>query len=298
MNHRQVEIFATVMRAGTASHAADLLGITQPAVSRAIADLEKSVRFSLFARIHNRLVPTPEARLFFRDVEASFRGLDTLRSSAAWIRDQGAGEIKIASLSALSSSAVPQAISTFQKKHADIRVTLHVLWSRDVRDRIASGQFDVGLAADEIDTSGIHAQPFATHRVACLMPKGHPLSLKEVIEPADLAEVPLVTYVPEDRWRQQLDAAFAAANVKPKIAVETTYSSTICSLVSQGIGVGFVSPGATGGADISHLVVRRFEPKIIVRVLLILPLDRQKSLLVREFIDCLLETRSAQPQAS
>lgn len=291
MNHRQIEIFATVMKTGTASGAADLLGITQPAVSRAIAELERTIMFSLFNRVRGRLVPTPEARLFYCDVEASFRGLDTLRASAAWIRDQGAGEIRIATLSSFSSSLVPQAISLFRARHPETRVTLHVLWSRDVRDRVASGQFDIGLAADEVDTSGVHSELFANQRIICAIPRESQLCELDVITPSDLEDVPIIGYVPEDRARQHLEDAFAQAGITPNIILETIYASTVCCLVSNGLGVGFVSRHSTGGIDCTRLMLRPFEPAINSRVLLLRPLDRQKSQLVRDFIDCLLMCR-------
>jgi DNA-binding transcriptional LysR family regulator len=62
LNIRQIETFAAVMKTGTASRAAETLGITQPAVSRSLAQLESAVGFSLFARVRTRLVPTPEAK--------------------------------------------------------------------------------------------------------------------------------------------------------------------------------------------------------------------------------------------
>jgi len=291
MNHRQIEIFAAVMKLGTASRAAEQLGITQPAVSRAIAELERSVRFTLFARVRSRLIPTPEANLFYQDVHASFRGLDTLRAGAARIRDQGSGEIRIATLSALASSLVPKAIRRFRDKHPSIPVTLHVLWSRDIRDRVASGQFDVGLAADEIDTSGILHQPFVSPRADCAIPINHALAQKKTITPADLNGVPIVAYVPEDRGRQRMDIIFDDAGIVPNIVAETIFAATICALVAQGIGVGFVSPYAVGGVDCSRLVLRPFEPALHIKSLLILPLDRQKSQLVRDFIDCLMAER-------
>ena len=155
VNYRQIETFAAIMRSGTASRAAEILGITQPAVSRSVAELEKAVGFPLFARVRNRLVPTPEAGAFFRDVEASYCGLDTLRASAARIRDHGSGQIRIASLSALGSSLVPRAIRRFRDHHPDVAVTLIVTSSRSVRDVVAAGEFDIGLAADEIDVTGV-----------------------------------------------------------------------------------------------------------------------------------------------
>ncbi|WID97854.1 LysR substrate-binding domain-containing protein [Bosea vestrisii] len=291
MNSRQLETFAAVMKAGTISRAAELLGVTQPGVSRAIAELERSLGFMLFDRIRNRIVATPEGKLFYAQVQASFLGMDTLRATAARIRDHGAGQLRVGSLSALGSSLVPRAVRRFRDRRPDIAVTLMVLPSRDVRDGVASGAFDIGLAADEIDTSGVLHQPFVQPRALCAMPLGHPLAEKELIKPADLDGVPFVAYVPEDRARQRLDRIFAEAGVKPRIVVETIYAATVCALVAEGVGIGLVSPYAVAGADPSRLVLRPFEPEVQSRSLLILPLDRPKSQLVRDFIDCLMEVR-------
>ncbi|HEV2674723.1 MAG TPA: LysR substrate-binding domain-containing protein [Aliidongia sp.] len=291
MNYRQIEIFAAVVKSGTASRAAELLGITQPAVSRALAELERLLGFALFDRVRNRLVLTPEGKLFYRDVEVSFRGIDTLRASAARIRDQGAGEIRVASLSALGSALVPKAIAKFNRKHPKIRVTFHVMSSRDVRRCVVSGQFDIGLTSDEIDVAGVLHQTFVTARAMCALPLGHPLCDRAVITPADLDGVPLVGYVPEDRTRQRMELIFTDAGVVPQFIVETIYGASVCALVSEGVGIGLVTSYAIGGIDVSRLAFRPFEPPLFARSLLILPLDRPKSRLVRDFISCLLSSR-------
>jgi DNA-binding transcriptional LysR family regulator len=291
MNYRQLEIFAAVMRAGTASKAADLLGITQPAASRALAELETSLGFLLFDRIRQRLLPTPEAWQLYRTVEASFRGLDTIKAEAARIRDQGTGRLRIASLSLLGSTLVPRAIGRFRLRHPDISVTFHVLLSRGVRDLVASGQFDVGLAADEIDTTGITHQLFLSPSAMIAMPVGHPLAAKSTITPVDLSGHPFIAYVPEDRARQRLEAILDQAGVKLNVVVETIYASTVCSLVIEGVGIGLVSPYVLSALDRSRIVLKPFEPSVQIRTLLILPPDKPKSLLVRDFITALMESR-------
>jgi DNA-binding transcriptional LysR family regulator len=291
LNSRQIEVFAAVMKAGTVSRAAEILGVTQPGVSRLIAELERSLSFALFDRVRNRIVPTPEGRTFFAEVEANFRGMDRLRAGAARIRDYGAGQLRVATLSALSSSIVPNAVLRFRNLRPDATVTLMVLSSRDVRDGVASGIYDIGLAADEIDVSGVLHQPFVSPRVLCALPLGHPLADNEVITPYDLHGLPFVAYVPEDRARQRLDLVFQEADVAPRIVVETIYAATVCALVAEGVGVGLVSPYAVAGADPSRIVLKPFEPAVHSKSLLILPLDRPKSQLVRDFIDCLLASR-------
>lgn len=292
MNSRQIEVFAAVMKAGTVSRAAEVLGVTQPGLSRIVAELERSLGFALFARVRNRFVPTPEGQLFYQEVEATFRGMDQLRATAARIRDHGAGQLRVATLSALSSSLVPSAVRRFRILRPDATVTLMVLPSRDVRNGVASGAFDLGLAADEIDVSGVIHQVFVQPRALCAIPVGHPLAERSVIGPHDLEGVDFVAYVPEDRARQRFDHIVREAGAAPpRIVVETIYAATVVALINQGVGVGLVSPYAIAGHDHGGLVFRPFEPAVQSRSLLILPPDRPKSQLVRDFIDCLMEAR-------
>lgn len=292
MNNRQIEIFAAVMKSGTVSRAAELLGVTQPGVSRMIADLERSLGFSLFDRVRNRIIPTPEGRIFYAQVEASFRGMDTLRATAARIRDHGTGQIRVGSLSALGSSLVPKAVRRFRDKRPDTAVTLMVLPSRDVRDGVAAGEFDLGLAADEVDLSGLVHQPFVSPRASCAIPIGHPLAEREIITPHDLSGVDFVAYVPEDRAKKRLDLIISEAGaVPPQVVVETIYAATVFALVAEGVGVGLISPYAISGFDLSRIVLRPFEPAVHSKSVLLLPSDRPKSQLVRDFIDCLMAER-------
>jgi DNA-binding transcriptional LysR family regulator len=291
LNTRQIEAFDALMKSGTASRAAEVLGVSQPAVSRMIAELEQSIGFSLFARVRNRLIPTPEAKLFYRDVEVAFRGMDALRAAAARIRDRGSGELRIASLSALGTTLVPRAVARFQRQHPTVRITLDVLLSREVRDLVASGQADVGLAADEIDVSGVSHQIFAARDAVCVLPVGHRLTAKAVIGPADLRDEPFIAYAPEDRARQRLDRLLAEAGVVPRIVVETALAATVYALVAEGAGIGLASPFFNPGLDRGRITTRPFEPGVAVRSLLILPLDRPKSALVRDLIAALMEER-------
>jgi DNA-binding transcriptional LysR family regulator len=291
VNHRQIEIFAAIMRAGTASGAAEALDTSQPAISRGLAELERVIGFALFDRVRQRLIPTPEARQFLRVVDESYRGLDTLRAEAARIRDHGTGAIRVASLSLLSTGLVPRAIRRFRDQHPDITVTLHVLLSREVRNLVAAGEFDIGLAADEIDTAGVAHSLFLAKPALCVLPSAHRLAAKPVIRAADLAGEEFVTYVPEDRARQRIDRMFAEAGIIPRVVVETIYGATLCALVAEGVGIGLVSPYAVGPAPDPRLAVRPFEPAVPIQTLLILPPDRPKSRLVKDFIDALMKSR-------
>ncbi|MBZ9922200.1 LysR family transcriptional regulator, partial [Mesorhizobium sp. BR1-1-7] len=190
MNLRQVEVFRIVMTNGTTARAAEVLHVSQPAVSKMIQELERSLGFALFQRIKGRLHPTPEGQLFFREVEQAFIGLSHLRGAAARIRDYGSGELRIACLSALSTNVLPRALHAFMARNPNIAVTFQARMSSNVRDLVASGQFDLGIVADEIDRTGVETNEFAQFRVTVAVPQGHPLEALDVIRPMDLAGYP------------------------------------------------------------------------------------------------------------
>lgn len=291
MNFRQLEIFRAVMISGSASRAAELLQVTQPAVSRGIAELERALGFALFDRVKGRLVPTPEGQLFFGDVNVSFMGLDRLRSSAARIRDFGSGSIRIASLAALGSTLVPRAVQGFRKAHPQIAITLQILSSSLVRERVAEAQFDIGLAADEVDLSGVDHRIFGNFRAVCAIPPKHELAAKAMIRPEDLHNQPFIALSPEDRARQRMTSIFEEAGCKPQIVVETPNSSTICALALEGVGVGLVNPAAAEGFSERGLVFRRFNPEVYFKSYLLFRPDAQKARLVTHFVGELMKAR-------
>lgn len=286
MNLRQIETFAAVMRCGTTSRAAEVLGITQPAVSRSIVELERSVGFPLFARIRNRLVASPEGRMLYEEVKVAFQGLDTIRATAARIRDHGSGEIRVASA---GHSVIPKAVAIFRKRHPNVRITLQILPAREVRDLIASGRFDVGLAPDLIEAPGLVHHSFISRDALCALPPGHELAPKKTISPRDLDGVPFIAYLPEDRFRQRIDAVLRSAGAAPQIVVETAFPPTALALVAAGVGVTLTPPHSV--VNRSTLVLKPFKPGIEVRAFILLPSDRPKSQLVRDFINALMAAR-------
>ena len=291
MNFRQLEIYRAVMVSGSASRAAELLQITQPAVSRGVGELEKALGFALFDRVKGRLVPTPEGQLFLRDVNASFMGLDRLRASAARIRDFGSGSIRIASLAALGSTLVPRAIRAFNRQHPEIAITLQVVSSAIVRDLVANQQFDLGLAADEVELSGVEHRVFGSFRALCALPSGHPLANRKIIRPEDLHGQPFIALAPEDHARRRIFEALHAAGSHPRIVVETPSSATVCALALEGVGIGIVNPAAADGFAARGLSFRPFEPEVYFKSFLLFRPDVQKARLVKAFIGDLMNAR-------
>ncbi|WP_299472434.1 LysR substrate-binding domain-containing protein [uncultured Roseibium sp.] len=293
MKFRQLEAFHTMMISGSTVRAAELMQITQPAVSRSIAELETSLGFTLFDRVRGRMVPTTEGQLFFREVSESFKGMDRLRSAAAAIRDYGSGHLKIASLSALGVEVVPRAIRDFRRKNPRVRITLQVLSSAQVRNQVVDGSFDIGLAADEIDRSGVDTTHFGGFSGVIAMSAHHPLATQEMLGPTDLNGQPMIGLAPEDRARHRFDAILKEAGVSPEYVVETPSSTTTCALALTGDAIGLVNPLVVDGFVARGLEIRPFAPEVNFRSFLLFRPDIQRSKLVRDFTKCLFDLRNA-----
>ncbi len=294
MKLNEIEAFDAVMRTGSTMRAADLLGISQPAISRAIARLASSTRLALFKTVRGRLVPTPEAELFHGEVRAAFAGLDQLKSKAAAIRAFGSGTVKVACFPALGLSFMPKVVRRFRDVEPHATVTLNILGSAATRDQVAEGRYDFGLCADEVDTTHVTSQNFMTPHAVCVMQKGHPLSRLASIGPKDLADHPFIALSPEDTVQRRLLRLCAEVDVGLKIVVETQYSETVCNLALEGVGVGIANAISVkaSGFEQRGITVRPFEPTLSFRALLLTHPTRIRSALADRFLTCLFEVRN------
>lgn len=291
MDVRQIETYQAVMTYGTTSRAAEVLSMSQPAVSKAIMQLERSIGFKLFDREKGRMIPSAEGQLFFREVQISLAGIAKLRSAAARIRDYGSGDIRMACLSAFSTNLVPNAIARFRKRHPEIAVSLHVAASSEIRDLVAANQLDIAVTADEIDATGVEAVPFAEIPAALAVPPGHRLIEKDVITPADLDKLDLVALAPEDTTRQEAETIFAAHGVAPKVVAETAYASTVCAMVLAGIGCGIVDPVTAAGYVERGLVLLPLAPSVSFRTLMLYP-TKKRLKIVDDMTEALLAEKA------
>ena len=110
MNPAHLDLFRAVMRHGGMTRAAEVLGIGQPHISRAIAQLEAALGFALFVRGHGNAFPTPEGEAFAQEVAQTYAGLDHLQQAARRIRERGTGGLRVACQPSLAAGLLPLAI--------------------------------------------------------------------------------------------------------------------------------------------------------------------------------------------
>lgn len=262
------------MVSGSARKAAALLGVTQPAVSQALRRLEGQAGFELFQRLRGRLHPTPEAKALLAEVDRMFVGLEAIEHRLKSLRDFGVDRLHIASYPAFGLGFMPRCLAQLMKlraQEARPHVSLQVLSSKEVRERVVSRTADFGLMADEVSSDGLDATNFARFSGVVVMKKGHPLARHKQIRPEQLAELPFLALNPEDASRRRLETQLAEHGVSLSVSIHTPYAASVCELALHGLGVGVVNPiTALDYAD-RGLVVRRLTIDVTFSCFLAIP---------------------------
>jgi len=284
-NLRQIEIFRAVMTTGTISGAAQLLFVSQPAVSRLLSHTEQRVGFALFERIKGRLYATPEAKKLFREVEAVYNAVQRVNELAADLSKNRSGILNIVSSLALGQVLIPRAIAQFRQLHPDVKLTFQCLSHSNLRERLLSQQADLGIVFLPMEHPNLTITPLCRNRMVCILPTGHPLARRATLSLADLRPYPLISYEKETPFGAIVDAVFRAADepLSPPIVVGSSQNAG--ALVMMGAGIALVDEFSVRGlAESGQLVVRPLENAPVLQANLVHTRFEPMSQLTQAFI--------------
>lgn len=267
---RELEVLRALIHSGTTRAAADRLGISQPAVSRAVAQLEARLKRLLFRREGGRLVPLPEALAVDAELDPLFAALGRIEHAAMRAADP-AVPLRIAAPPTLAHRFLPGAVGDFMRANPGVPINVDVLSSDVLVTQVAEGRVDAALSDVEPSHAGVRIEPFRTTEAVCMMPRGHPLAARDWIAPADLEGADFIALTRRHTARVAVDAVLAAAGVRCRIVIETATSVSAAEYVREGLGLTLVNPFPVAWRPDPAVVVRPFRPGIPLRSSFLLP---------------------------
>lgn len=263
---RQVEAFRTVVTLRSMTKASEVLGISQPAVSRLISDFQEMVGFQLFKRGRSSAEPTPDALLLFEEVEKLFYGLEELGSHIDAINNMRIGRLVISATNSYAVGFLPQLLADFKRENANIKCAFHIQPHEQVIDWVASGRADIGFAIQPVAKSEVTTRTLASRGAHCIFPEGHAFEAKKTLHPSDLANQPFVSFPRGTALRFLIDGVFDRAAVDRVLHAESTSHHAVCALVSAGLGVALVNPFAPIDGYPKKLLARPMKPSVTMEV--------------------------------
>lgn len=280
---RQVEAFKSVMEAGTVLRAAEQMGLSQPAVSRLIGDLERRIGYPLFDRRKGRIVPRREASELYGEVERSFAGLASIADAAQRIGRGHRQQLRVAVLPAFNGHPMPRIVARFVEENPDVFLTLVSRSRPQMLDEIAAGQHDIAIATLPVEQPDIATRPIVKTEYQLLVPTGHPLSARDSITLSDLKEADLISSADPAPGQRIVDGALNGASPESNRRLEVTNGQLACALVAEQVGaclmLRFLATDPPNGARAIS-----FSPKLPAEIVALHPSNRPPSAVAARFV--------------
>jgi DNA-binding transcriptional LysR family regulator len=245
MELRHLRYFVVVGEEQHYGRASRRLRVAQPALSRQIQDLEEEVGFKLFDRLPRGVKLSVAGKLFLEDARRILQAVSEATARAAHVARGQSGTLRVGFTENASwHGVVPDSFRLFREQQPDAELQLQPAASLEQLDAIRSGRLDAGFAnfmpkADpELDQLAV-----AVHHLELAVPKRHPLTQLKKLRLRELTDAPFIWFPRRASpafYDRLMHECYRGGLTSPRIVQEGLNEATILSLVSTGLGVGWV----------------------------------------------------------
>jgi len=225
------------------SDAADSLFTSQPGVSKQVRQLEDELGVRVFVRAGKRLASiTPAGEAVVAAARRALREIENLKRVGAEYKSEDEGTLAIATTHTQARYVLPRVLRDFSTRYPKVKLELHQGNPMQVAAQTASGDADVGIATEALSTfPDLVTLPCYQWNRCVLVPSGHPLAKAKPLTLAAIAKYPVITYDFTFTGRSQINAAFEAEGLSPKVVLTALDSDVIKTYVELGMGVGIIA---------------------------------------------------------
>jgi LysR family transcriptional regulator, transcriptional activator of the cysJI operon len=244
METRQLQAFCEVVERKSFSHAAERLGITQPAVSLQVRALEKRLGTQLLDRSGRRVEPTEAGLRVYR---GALRLLQLEEEIVNDLADEAGGELagsfEIGASTGPGGVVLPQLLCEFREGHPELRIALSVFDTQTVVERVADRTLELGVVGAAPRHRGVEYEPFFRDSVVLACPPDHRFAGRTVTVD-ELREETLVVMQDGAGVRQMIEDEFRSVGIRFRdldVHLELGLQESVTTAVRSGYGVTFIS---------------------------------------------------------
>ncbi|MFB6877150.1 LysR substrate-binding domain-containing protein [Streptomyces sp. NPDC056323] len=259
MSLRQMEYFLTVVEESSFTRAAELLHVTQPALSHQIKALERTVGGALLERLPRGVRLTPMGRAYLPHAERSVRSAAQARRAAAGAEG---GELHIATVHAVAVGILPDVFARWRRAHPGVALVLHEYATPEaLEEQLERGTADLAVGPPPARWPG-PVVPVGEEEIVLVVPFDDPLAGRASVRLPELADRPWVRCAMEPVVQGQafLDLVCGQAGFTPRTAVRTEHTSTAVRMAAAGVGVATAPAHVVRGAVGEDCAVLAVEP--------------------------------------
>lgn len=247
---RHLIYFREVARQLHFRKAAETLAVAQPALSRAIAQLETELDTDLLNRTRRGVEITPAGQLLLERIEPILRGLAAIPAELHALSSGQVGHIRIAFTGLAMATVLPGILRQFSQQFPGVRVELNESPTSAQLAALQAGELSCGFFHPDAPTPGLRTHELLRERNGILLPPAHRLAKKTKLELRELADTPFVLFPRSHNpgFYDRILAACRTAGITPRIVDEVWPRANGIGLVRAGLGATFMTP-----SEASHL---------------------------------------------
>lgn len=290
---QQLTTFCTVVDEGGFTRAAEMLNMSQPAVSKQVKTLEQKLRAELLLRAGRQVTLTPAGEIVYTYAKRVIHTIEEMRGALENLSVPGYGRLSIGAVSTVAMFTLPALLGTFSKERPLVTVHVRTGTIDEVLQMVLRNEIDIGLITVPLTHELIHTMPLFRDRILLVASPDTPWAQRPIVSPEDLGGMPMIAYERVSKFRRYVDSSFEAAGMTPDVVMEFDSHQAVKAMVLEGFGVAMM-PSSAVARDIEHgrlveLKIAGFEE--LARVTsLIIRRDRHQSPPVRAFLDLVRET--------
>ena len=249
INLKELQVFLAAAEYENFSQAGRKLHLSQPAVSQAVANLEKQFKVELFIRSGRSYRLTESGKMLQSMAQELLAGANRLEETMLSLQDDVVGQFIIGCSTASGKYLLPGLIAEFRKEFPHVRADVLVSSRNSVIRRLLEGQAALGVSSKRIEHRELEYQEFFNDEIILVVSKNHPWAGFRMVYPDDLLDEPMILREEAAGTTEVLFEGLRQQGITPdmlNVAMILGNAEAICMAVEEGIGVAFISRLAAG----------------------------------------------------
>lgn len=286
--------FVAVVDHGTFAAAAQILNLSQPALSRRVEKLEDALGVKLFDRTKRKVELTAVGRSFSHRARHALNEVENALFGTRDLAERMSGEVVIACVPSTVRYFLPDVIRTYHARYPGIRIRVLDDTATEILTAVTKSNADFGLTYIGTQEPDIDFVPVFEEQFVAACPKNHPLAKKRHVTWADIAQYDYMTVAQGSANRTLIDNALTKLPLRPKWYCEVRHIPALVSLIEAGLGIGVVPRLAmpvSGSSSLASIPIT--EPTLSRTLGLIHRRGKALTPAAQKFYDLLLESLRA-----
>ena len=289
MADRRLQVFHAVAKQLSFTKAAEVLFMTQPAVTFQIKQLEEHFNTRLFDRGHGKITLTPAGELVLEYAKNILGMSAELDVRVAEMTGEIGGSLLVGASTTIAEFMLPRILGEFKSLFPNVRPRLIVANSESIENRVAEHTLDIGLIESPSHQHELHTENCCEDELQVICSPKFPLAKFKELTPQQLVDQPYVSREPGSGTRENTDAYLKEAGIDPtklNLVMELGSPEALNGVVETGLGFAIVSRAAVVKAQrLGDLVAIPLKPKLIRVLSMVYPKEKFRSRLVVAFVE-------------